>query len=140
MFRVSTACVQRRYTLFCDARETYTVRYTGALQDTATHLGFETRRPLARYGSRAPVRGSTEAYVRVASFDVSEKSIYNRNFKPEPCRQGGMRRKKTNTGFVRSVFERKLTDGRSGLPSRARAARALHGTTGVGRSPERRAL
>ena len=94
MFRVSTACVQRRYTLFCDARETYTVRYTGALQDTAR---FAALKPLWRVTAHARVRGSTEAYVRVASFDVSEKSIYNRNFKPEPCRQGGMRRKKTYT-------------------------------------------
>jgi len=52
----------------------------------------------AVYGLRLrAVRGSTEAYVRVASFDVSEKSIYNRNFKPEPCRQGGMRRRNTYT-------------------------------------------
>jgi hypothetical protein len=76
MFRVSTACVQRRYTLFCDARETY----TRGLQ--ATMVGYHRVLPrsfLARYGSIRPVRGSTEAYVRVASFDVSEKSIYNRN-------------------------------------------------------------
>jgi len=39
--------------LFCDARETYTVRYTGALQQD---LGFETALPLARYGLRARTR------------------------------------------------------------------------------------
>ena len=79
----------------------------------------------------------------------SEKSIYNRNSSRSLAARYAERihtPARAHNGFVRSVFERKLTDGRSGLTShrfsrpRARAARALYGTTGVGRSPERRAL
>jgi hypothetical protein len=116
MFRVSTACVQRRYTLFCDARETYTrgLQQRFGLPLFAFYYGAL---PAIR-----PVRGSTEACVRVASFDVSEKSIYNRNSSRSLAARYAERihtPARAHNGFVRSVFERKLTDGRSGLTTRA---------------------
>ena len=85
------------------------------------------------------VRTRWPAQRRVSTIEIQAGAL-------PPGMRGEHTPARAHNGFVRSVFERKLTDGRSGLTShrfsrpRARAARALYGTTGVGRSPERRAL
>lgn len=63
----------------------------------------------------------------VSTVVSSEKSIYNRNSSRSLAARYAERihtPARAHNGFVRSVFERKLTDGRSGLTARSTARRA----------------